>query len=189
MRRFILTAMAVVLAVSAALAEEMVENPQYKSWAKFKPDTVVKMQANSVTKAQGMEIASRMSMTTTLKSLTADKAVLQIVTEMEVNGRKMTMPAQTQEAPAKVAKGSSTTQPAGVTVTKVAEGDEEITVAGKTYKCHWVQNKMSSARMEATSKVWNCDKIPGGMAKMVTNTTKPMTATTTMEVLEIKPAS
>ncbi len=186
MKKMILATMVVGMAASVALCEDMIDNPQYKSWSAFKVDTVLKMQMNTATKMGDTEMATKMTMTSTLKELTADKAVVEIVTEMDMNGTKTAMPARKQEIPAKIAK--TATQPAGVTVTKTGEGDEEISVGDKKYKCHWVENHVTSAQMDSTSKVWSCADVPGGTVKMVSETSKPMTSKTTMEVAEFKAA-
>jgi len=188
MKKMMLATMAIGMMASVALCEDMVENPQYKSWSAFKVGTVVKMQMNTSTKVGDMEMATKMAMTTTLKELTADKAVVEMVAEMDMNGTKTAMPAQKQEIPAKVAAGAAS-QPAGVTVTKKGEGDEEVAVGDKKYKCHWVENQMTSDQMEGTSKTWTCSDVPGGMVKMVSDTSKPMKSQTTMELTEFKAAS
>ena len=179
MRKVILAAMVVGMTASAAWCEEMVENPQYKSWAAFKVGTSIKTQTSSVMTVAGNEMANKSTMTTTLKELTPDKAVLEIAMEGMPEPQKL-------EVPAKVAKGTETGQQPGVTVTKKGEGDEEVTVGGKKYKCHWVENQVTSDQMESTTKAWTCDSVPGKLVKMVTETTKPMTMKATMELVEVK---
>jgi hypothetical protein len=188
MKKMILATMVIGMMVSVALCQDMVDNPQYKSWSAFKVGTVLKMQTNSAMTMGDKEMVTKMTMTSTLKELTADKAVIEVVTEMDMNGTKTAMPAQKQEVPAKVAKVADS-QPAGVTITKKGEGDEEVAVGDKKYKCHWVENLMTSDQMESTSKVWTCSDVPGQTVKMVSETTKPMKSKTTMEVVEFKAGS
>jgi len=188
MRKMILATMVIAMAASIAWCEEMVENPQYKSWSAFKVGTTTKMQTSSAATMGETEMVTKMTMTSTLKELTADRAVIEVVTEMDMGGTKTAMPAQKQDIPAKVAKGAAT-QPAGVTVTKKGEGDEEIAVGDKKHKCHWVENLMTGDQMESVSKVWTCPDVPGGMGRMVAETTKPMKSKTTMEMVEFKAAS
>lgn len=184
MKKMILAAMVMGLTVSVAVSADMVDNPQYKSWSAFKVGTTVKTQMTSVMSMGDKELTSKMTMTSTLKELTADKAVVEVVTETDVNGQKMTMPATKQEIAAKIAKGADS-QPAGVKVTK-KEGDEEVAVGDKKYKCHWVETQTTSAESESTSKVWTCSDVPTGMVKMVSESTKPMKSKTTMELVEFK---
>jgi hypothetical protein len=185
MKKMILATMVIGMTVSVALCQDMVDNPQYKSWLAFKVGTVLKMQMNSAMTMGDKEMVTKMTMTSTLKELTADKAVIEVVTEMDMNGTKTAMPAQKQEVPAKVAKGADS-QPAGVTITKKGEGDEEVAVGDKKVKAHWVENEMTSAQMASTSKVWTSAEIPGGTVKMESQTTKPMASKTTSAVTEFK---
>jgi hypothetical protein len=48
-------------------------------------------------------------------------------------------------------------------VTKLAEGDEKITVGGKSYECHWVKVRVVAklpAPTDATTTVWTCPTVP-----------------------------
>jgi hypothetical protein len=181
MKATIWTALIVGLLAPAAMAEDTVDNPAYKQWAAFKPGTVTKVQSESVTSVGGKDMTTKTVITTTLKEVTAEKVVVEMVIDMDANGQKMTMPARTQDIPAKVAK--TTTQPAGVTTTKKGEGDEEITVAGKKYKAHWVEYLTASDQVESTSKTWTSAEVPGGVLKSVIETTKPVKSNTTMELV------
>ncbi|MEJ2366990.1 MAG: hypothetical protein P8Z49_01225 [Acidobacteriota bacterium] len=63
-------------------------------------------------------------------------------------------------------------------VTKLGEGDESLTVGGKSYPCHWVKVKVSATKphaMEAVTKVWTCKTVPvTGMVKMESDSTMKM---------------
>ena len=176
------------MAVPIALGEEMVDNPQYKQWSAFKPGAMTKLQMTSTSTVDDNETTAKMTITMTLKELTAEKAVIEVVTEMVIGGQNITMPAQNQEIPAKVAE-SAAGQPAappGVKVTKKGEGDEEIAVGDKKYNAHWIEYQMSSDQFEATSKVWTTAEVPGGLLKSVTESTKPIKSKSTMELVEFK---
>lgn len=188
MRSTFWAVVAMGLAVSVAFGEDMVENPQYKNWAAFKPGAMAKYQMVSISDAGGQETTTKMTMSATLKELTADKAVVETVMEMEVNGQKTAMPAQSQDVPAKVA-ASAASQPAaqaGVTMTKKGEGDEDVAVGDKKYKAHWVENQMSSEQFEGTTKAWTSTQVPGGMVKSTMESTKPVKSKTTTELVEFK---
>jgi hypothetical protein len=176
------------MAVSIAMGEEMVDNPQYKQWAAFKPGAMTKLQMTSTSNVNDKEIATKMTLTMTLKELTPEKAVIEVATEMVVNGQNMAMPARSQDIPAKVAQSAAglPAAPPGVKVTKKGEGDEEIAVGGKNYKAHWVEYQMSSDQLEATSKVWTTTEVPGGLLKSVSESTKPIKSKSTMELVEFK---
>jgi hypothetical protein len=187
MNKLVWALVALAMVAPAALADEMVDNPQYKSWAGCKVGAMVKMVTTSEVDAGGMKMTTKSTMTSTLKELTPEKAVVETVTEMDMGGTKTAMPATKQEIPARVK--ASAAQPAtmeGAKVTKKGEGDEEIAVGGKKYKCHWVETETVSDQMASTSKVWTSPEIPGGTVKMVSDVTKPMKSKTTMEVTEFK---
>jgi len=186
MKKMVWALVVLGLAAPVALGQDMVDNPHYKSWSSFKVGAMVKLQVTTEVVVGTQKMTTNTTMTSTLKELTADKAVVEIVTEMDMAGTKTAMPATKQEIAAKVAKSGATTQPAGVTVTKKGEGDEEVAVGDKKVKAHWVQNEMTSAQMASTSKVWTSAEVPGGMVKMETQATKPMASKTTSVVTEFK---
>jgi hypothetical protein len=185
MKKMVWIGLVLGLAVPAAFGQDMVDNPQYKAWSSFKVGAMVKMTTTSEMDAGGQKMTTKMTMTTTLKELTADKAVLEIGGESEVAGTTTALPARKMDVPAKVAKAAAS-QPAGTTVTKKGEGDEEVAVGDKKVKAHWVENEMTSAQMASTSKVWNSAEIPGGMVKAESNMTKPMASKSTTVVVEFK---
>jgi L-fucose mutarotase/ribose pyranase (RbsD/FucU family) len=55
-------------------------------------------------------------------------------------------------------------------VTTLGEGDETVTVDGKSYKCHWVKVKVVATKpvaVESTTKAWSSKDVPlSGMVKM-----------------------
>jgi len=179
------------MAASFALGEDMVDNPAYKQWSAFKVGTMVKQASTTVMTVADKEMTTKTTITTTLKELTPEKAVIEMVIEMDMNGQKTAMPAQSTTIPAKVAKDAATqpAAPPGVKVTEKGKGDEEIEVGGKKYKCHWVEMEMTSDQFSTTSKTWTCADVPGGTVKMVSETTKPMKSKTTMEMVEFKPGT
>lgn len=55
-------------------------------------------------------------------------------------------------------------------VTTLGEGNETITVGGKSYDCHWVKAKVVATKpmaMESTTKFWSSKDVPvNGMVRM-----------------------
>jgi hypothetical protein len=194
MKSLTLAAMAVAMAMAASAAmaqeaQELVDNPQYKRWASYKPGASCTQKITIVSAPDGnKEVTTTMTLTATLKDLTADKAVIEVASQMEANGQKMDMPARKQEIAAKVAKSAADLPPAppGAKLTKKGEGDEEITVAGKKYKAHWTEYQSSGDQFEAVMKVWTADGVPGGVLKSQSESTKPIKSKSTMELVEFK---
>jgi hypothetical protein len=48
---------------------------------------------------------------------------------------------------------------------KPEEGDEELEIAGKKYKCHWVRTTSLVGGEKETTTIWMNDDIPGRIAK------------------------
>ena len=67
-------------------------------------------------------------------------------------------------------------------VTTLDEGDETITVSGKSYKCNWAKVKVVATKpmpMESTVKAWSSKDIPlGGIVKMESESVMSMEGTT-----------
>jgi len=81
-------------------ADEMVDNPQYAGWSKFKPGTSVKYSQNTV--AMGQTTDGEITMT--LVAITPEKATIETKMAMTMSGKKMDMPPQKLDLPAKVNK-------------------------------------------------------------------------------------
>src|SRR6185295_11363202 len=122
--------------IASPLRAEDVENPEFKSWSKYKADTMVK--SKTATEAAGQK--TNMEMTTTLVEITADKAVVEMKMAMEAGGQKIDMPAQKRDVPAKIATGAAPTPPPPTDATAkpdVKTGDETLKIGGKDVKCKW----------------------------------------------------
>lgn len=175
-----LRVVSVILAMSTAVcyAEDMVDNPAYKVWASFKVGAMVKTE---MTTAAG-EAKTQMEQTQTLKSLTPEKAVVEVKMAMVMAGNKTEMPASSMDVPAKVEKAKLDQK----VDAEVKEGTEEIDVVGKKMKCKWIETKMKQGDMTVTSKIWTTTEIPGSMAKMESRMDGQVKSETSMKVVEFK---
>jgi len=67
-------------------------------------------------------------------------------------------------------------------VTLLGEGEETITVDGKSYQCHWAKAKVVAtkpAAIESTSQAWSSKDVPlGGMVKMESDSVMTMNGKT-----------
>lgn len=170
MARFTLAVVAAALSFAAA-QDEMIDNPEYTAWTGQKVGAWVKYKSERSTEKMKMSATH----TIKLKELTPEKAVIEQVIEMEMEGQKHSFPT-TRTLPAKVKKG---TDSEGSKVEKIAEGDEEVEINGTKYSCHWVEMKVTAKAGPITMKVWRTSKIVGGAAKMVMTMDKKMTSTMT----------
>lgn len=141
-----------VMALAALLAQEK-DNPQFEAWKSFKPGSWVKHQMKMNAGGQEMESET----TTTLLEQSGDKIVVEVKNKMKVGGQTMEMPVQKQEitpAPDPAKQGE---------IKK--EGEEEVEVGGKKYKCTVYTSQVAQGGQTMKGKFWISKDVPGGMVK------------------------
>ncbi len=171
---------AAVVVCTSILAADLVDNPRYQAWAKYKAGTNVKMNMDTAAGGQNMKSV----MTTTLKEVTPEKAVIEMKTTMTVPGMAAPMDnVMTMTEPAKIESAKiKPTDPEKMPNCKVlGKGTEALVIGGKTYKCSWYEVEVETQGMKVTSKMWTCDELPD---KMVKNDTKMAMGNTTMILTE-----
>jgi hypothetical protein len=173
----------IVLATLAApvSAQETIDNPQYQEWAKWKAGAFATIKSESVVDGKVQLVTTQ---TQTLKSLTAEKAVVEITSVTEAAGQKISAPPVTFDIVAKLPKVKF--DPADVKVepkddpkVKHTKGRETLTINGKKVECEWVQTEFEGV----TSKMWTSEQIPGRMVKAETRTKE---STSTMQLTDWK---
>ena len=185
MRRLKKTLLIVALAASTATLAyadkekkpEKIDNPEYLTWSQFKAGAMVEME--NVTSTAGQE--TRMSTTTTLKTLTAKKAVVASQVTVFVAGKEIKQPAQDRDVPAKIVKPKPPKDAKKPDV-KTEKGEETLTVDGKQVACTWVKTTMTIGGNTTVSKIWNSKAVPGGLVRMESSTKGAMKVATTMRV-------
>jgi hypothetical protein len=179
------------LAVPAVQADDKVDSPIYKHWAKFKPGafSVVK----TIRSAKG--IKAEITATTTLKEVTPEKVVveLQIVTlgseeKMEMVPRKQAYPARIEKDEArKMEDPKKGDKVENAEVLDVEQGKEEIKVGDKKIKCKWLETRSKQDDQTAVTKVWTSDEVPGQVVKMVVTTKGGAEMTSETSLLKYSP--
>lgn len=173
-------AIAAVAVCTSILAADLVDNPRYQSWAKYKPGTLVKM--DMVTAAGGQDMKS--TITTTLKEVTPEKVVLEMKTSMTIPGMADPMDnVMSMTEPAKIEKEKiKPTNPEQMPNCKViGKGTEAVKIGDKSYKCDWYEVEMEQQGMKISTKFWTCNDLPD---KMVKNDTKMDMGNTSMILTE-----
>ncbi len=162
---------------TTVLAAEMVDNPRYLDWSKYKPGTFIKMQSTTV--AGGQNIKS--TITTTLKEVTADKLMLEMKTSMAIPGIPAQETSTMMTEPSKIEKAKiKPTTPEEMPNCKILnKGTEDLKIGDKTYKCNWYEMETEQQGMKMTSKYWTCNDVLGKAVKMEAK----MTGTDTSMVL------
>jgi hypothetical protein len=171
------------LAFSSSLhAAEMVDNPQYVSWAKHKPGSKVTMKQDMAMGPMNMSGTASQ----TLIEVTPDKAVVEYATTMDVGGQKQESKNK-QEIPAKVEKGKEFAPTNGKGTAKEI-GTEKVEVAGKSYDCKVIEITGGDDHGKASGKMWHTLEIPGAAAKMEVKMEGPQQGTVKMIVtgMELK---
>ena len=179
----ILTALLLAPAAARGAEGEMVENPAYTSWAKYKPGT--KIDTDMTMDAGGQQMT--MKIARELLKVENDHVLIEATTTMSIPG----VPAgqgqkQKMKIAAKVAKGQEQ-MPEGATGTVKPLGNEKVEVAGKTYDCRVVEFEGTSQGMKSAGKIWNSDEMPGAMVKMDMTSQSPSgPSTMAMRVVSVE---
>jgi hypothetical protein len=196
LRRFLpalaaLTCLAVAAAWGAD-ADDLVPNPRYKGWADFKPGATViqkeqtRFPAGSPQGKYYPRGIDERDISYKLVSLSPDRAVIEtVVLDYELLS-------QVQAAPTRIiypAKVKRVYVEEAREHLKVKEGNEDVEVLGKTFKCEWYETTRMTADGEVvTRKRWIAPEVPGGIVKEVTVTKKgdQVVAETTTTAVKMK---
>ncbi len=166
-----------VLGLAATATAQTVDNPMYQWWAAWREGASITLQSETV--LDGKSLGSQ-KITQTLKKLSADKAVIDILTEVTMGGRTIRSGPNSVEFlarfpridPKEVPKTDPKDKGPKVNVTK---GRETLTVSGKKLACEWMQTEVGGT----VTKAWYSDDVPGRLVKSVmTAPASKLTATT-----------
>lgn len=127
------------------------ENPEFTYWSEHKAGSWAKIKLE--VDAQGAKIV--VEATHTLLETGADKVVVEQKNKVTANGQAQPESTEKEEIFKDPAKDKNP-----VKIEK--EGDEEIEVAGKKLKCHWIEGTQKDT---TKVKFWLSKEIPGGIAK------------------------
>lgn len=168
----------ILYTVPAAARNGEVANPEHDRWSGFKPGSWVKFE-------QPCGKGVFMQETYKLLEFSAEQAVLEC-TKVE-NGFQYPLFQQIVAGKLKEEDGAcaEARKPQGgememqgpggkmkVLWKQGGEGDEEIEIAGKKLKCHWVLVKrqidspVEAVKDRSSTKTWYSDEIPGRVAKI-----------------------
>lgn len=158
-------------------AGQLVDNPPYRQWSAFNVGASVtlveKVEGNSdlpgiVDATAQPPGPQEYRITDTLVQFTPQRAVIQeTVTRVGRNSFTELAPAKLIY-PAKVKAEQAASTPKSEMVS-LNEGDEEMDVAGKKLKVHWVATVIKGGSEVSTSKEWLSDDVPGGLVKQITS--------------------
>ena len=161
--------------------DEMVDNPMYTAWAKFKPGATSTVSQHTTYSGDTSPVPDRKTITYKLESVSPDKVVVSAVTvEQEVLGTIESPPTK-HTYPAKLKKSYLAKAAPELQATK---GEETITWEGKEIKCRTLSGSYKKEGDTVEFKFWINDSVPGGFVKR-TRTLKQkddtITTTTTLQ--------
>ncbi len=146
-----------------AAAEETVENPEYKKWAVWKEGAYATLKGEN----RFGDTITVVTSTQTLKSITAEKVVIEVTTVVVTNGQTTTAPPTTMEfmardpkLPPEVLKQAE--EQARKVAAQTTKGKETLTVKGQKLACEW--SRLQSEGID--TKAWMCDDVPNQVVKM-----------------------
>jgi hypothetical protein len=181
-----LTALALLFGgVGTVSAQEMVENPQYQNWLKFKMGTSVTVK--SIT--QIGETTTEVTVASALVEVRDGRIFVETTTTFKVGGKEVKRDVRKGEIPKTVAlpeglkkEEFALGKPLGTT----DQGTETLKVAGTEVKTRWYKYQTDVKKIKADSKIWLSDEIPGRTVKLEVNSTGAVTASSRSEAIEVK---
>lgn len=148
-----------------AVAGEMIDNPLYEHWSKFKPGTYVV----TVSKQTMAEQNTETEVKTELKSVSKEKVVVEMTSVTKTQDQEFKMPPQTFEHLAKYEKPDlPESEEEETEKPETKEGEEKIEVAGKKLDTKWYEFVSEDEGTKTHSKSWTSEDMPGQVVKSVT---------------------
>ena len=167
-----------VLVLSGLASAEMIDNPQYKGWAKRNPGSTATLKGKTVAMGHSMD----MEMTQKLIEVKPDEVVIEASTVVSMAGNKMPAHTMKQTIPAKVEKDPANPNPDQPKI-EWQEGEEKVEVMGKSLTCKVYESTMEQGGNTMKAKVWNSDEVPGGTVKMQVTMDGEVKSETTLELV------
>lgn len=162
MRRSLMVAVAVCVAfaLTGVARAEMVDNPEYTTWAKAKVGTKVTFQTSM--NMGGMSMTQ--TLVKTLKSVAPEKVTVEETMVMDLGGMKQEQKT-TREIMPKV-DDANAYMPSDVKGTIKETGKETIKAGdGKEYECTVYEFTGDASTGSVKGKYWRNDTVPGGAVK------------------------
>jgi len=146
--------------------EEIVENPFYLAWVKYKPGTTVEFELK--TDAVGQQMTTHI--TQRLVEVSPEKVVVDVEARIDVPG--IPNPPQPQKQTKTFLPGVPKSEalrslrPPGAVGDPIDAAAETVHAAGKEIACTVTEFPGHNGTGEGKAKAWRSPQIPGGMVKM-----------------------
>lgn len=177
--RFSALIVGLAMFVATARAADMVDNPEYQSWAKHAVGTSVTQHMDMAMTGMNM----KQEMTHTLMEIKPDSVTIETKMTMDMGGQKQER-SNTRNVAAKVEKGHEYL-PENMKGEYKETGKEKIEIGGKSYECTVGEMIGETPQGKMTGKMWRTLDIPGGLAKMEMQMEQPMAMKMSLMVTNI----
>jgi len=151
---------------SSASAQDMVDNPQYTTWSRQKPESTITYAMN--TEAAGQQMTG--SVVHKLLEVTPEQATVELKTTVQVMGQSQTSTTKAvYKAKVPKADAEATKLPKNIKGTAKEVGDEKVQVGDKSINCKVIEYEGTMQEMQngqAKGKIWRSQEVPGGIVKM-----------------------
>ena len=182
--RMVVAASMLVASLELVSAQEMIPNPEFASWAKFRKGTSVTRKMTS-----GLNgITTETRMITTLLEVTETKVVVEISEVTHLNGMDIRTPPKKHEIPKTLplTPGQKPHIPGSRPQGTVEEGTETMKIGGIDYKTRWYRTKATRSGSEVEGRFWFADEMPGIVVKIESTTKGQATTKTNVDVIEVR---
>jgi hypothetical protein len=166
------------LAAIAGDRDDMVDNPMYVAWAKFKPGATATVFEKTTYSGDKTPVPDEKTVTYTLVSVSKDKVVVRaVVVEQEVFGTVESSPSKHTY----LAKLKKSYVAEAIPELQAKKGEEMVKWEGKEVKCATLSGSYKKEGDTVEFKICTNDQVPGGIVKrMRTLKQKDETITTTV---------
>lgn len=149
-----------LLVCNAAASAALIDNVDYASWSKLKPGA--KVVHEMTMSMQGMSMT--MEITQVLKSVAADKVVLDVTTVTSMGTFKNEQKS-TRDVPAKVEE-TQQQLPGEIKGTIKETGTGTVKAANQEFQCKILEFSGTAPTGATSGKIWRSEKVPGGVVQM-----------------------
>jgi hypothetical protein len=166
-------------------AQEMVENPEFISWAKFPKGTSVRLKSISTVDGKSSEVIVSVA----LLEIGAEKVVIESSSTEIRKGKDFTTQPVKREIAKSIALPKGLTKEdfiAGKPPGTTAEGTETLKVGNMELKTVWYKYRAEVDGTKIEGKRWVSNQVPGNIVKNEIATTGVFSHTLNLELIEIK---
>jgi hypothetical protein len=174
-----------LILLSPLQAQELVENPEFLSWSKFKKGTSLVVKSTTSTDKETSEVI----ITSILIDAGPEKVVVQNFSVVKTKDKDYKLEPVKREILrlTPLPKGMSKEDfAAGKPPGTTEEGTETLKIGGQELKAKWYKYNAEEARTKINARKWFSPEIPGNIVKSEMTTTGDFASTIKLEVVELK---